>query len=196
MKKVSVLCLALVTGLCGCGSSTANSPGASSAHDSNTSGDGVPNSFVHKQGSGSVSALIGPPGGLLELVEGPRVEIPPGAVEGSTEFGLRIAEKTTAFLNKEGEKAVGPVFIFSPEVSAPEGRNITVSIPLAAYPEGWGDVAFAYEISQGAVVGGEDSTRTKWQYDNAKLSGGRAVAQTQALTGLRMQFVLSNLATQ
>jgi hypothetical protein len=196
MKKISVLCLALVTGLCGCGSGTANSPGASSAHDTTTGSDGVPNTAVHKQGSGSVSALIGPPGGLLELVEGPRVEIPPGAVEGGTEFMLRVAEKTSAFSNKEGEKAVGPVFIFSPELNAPEGRNITVSIPLATYPQGWGDVAFAYEISQGEVVGGEDSIRTKWQYDNAKLSGGRAVAQVQALTGLRMQFVLTNLQTQ
>jgi hypothetical protein len=81
-------------------------------------------------------------------------------------------------------------------MEAPEGRTIRVSIPLAAYPEGWGDVGIAYEYSMGNRVGAEDSEHTRWQYERAKLSGGRAVADLPALNGYRLQFVLTNLEAQ
>ncbi|HEX7480010.1 MAG TPA: hypothetical protein VF331_19590 [Polyangiales bacterium] len=203
MGKTTQHWMTLAVGLAlgGCAGGAASAPGASTAQstaqkaDDNDS-DGVPNAVVRKEGTGSVSALIGPPGGTLELIGGPRVEIPPGAVSGGLEFVLKTAAKTSAFRNKESEKSVGPIFIFSPAVDAPEGRTISVSIPLGAYPEGWGEVALAYEEAQGEVVGGEDSTHTKWQYESGKLSGGRAVAQLNALHGLRMQFVLTNLNAQ
>lgn len=183
----------------GCGGAAATGPGASSANEASPADDGeaaAPNSVVRKSGSGSVSARLGPPGGTLELNDGPRVEIPPGAVEGGVEFVLKVAQKTTAFGNKESEKAIGPTFSFSPELNAPEGRSITVSFPLGAPPDGWGDPAIAYEQDEGAISYGEDSTRTKWLYESAKLSGGRIVAELPALSGLRMQFVLSNLEAQ
>ncbi len=175
-----------------------SSPGASSASERTSGGDrnAAPNSAVRKTGSGSVSALVGAPGGTLELSSGPRVEIPPGAIEGGEEFVLKEAPKTTAFLNSEHEKPVGPAFIFSPGLNAPEGRAIEVSIPLASYPEGWGEISIAYEYPVGAMVGAEDAEHTKWQYENAKLSGGRAVAQLPALNGYRLQFVLTNLEAQ
>lgn len=183
----------------GCSKGPDRSPGASSfGGDESAGGDrgGVPNSTVHKTGSGSVSALVGPPGGTLELSGGPRVQIPPGAVEDGQEFVLKEAAKTTAFGNSEHERPVGNPFIFSPGVEAPEGRSIEVSIPLASYPEGWGDVSIAYEYPAGAMVGAEDTEHTKWQYENAKLSGGRAVAKLPALNGYRLQFVLTNLEAQ
>jgi hypothetical protein len=174
------------------------SPGASSFSEKSEGGDQrvVPNSSVHKTGSGSVSALLGSPGGTLELSGGARVQIPPGAVEGGEDFVLKEAPKTTAFFNSEHERPVGNPFIFSPGVEAPEGRSIEVSIPLAGYPEGWGEVSIAYEYPVGAMVGAEDAEHTKWQYENAKLSGGRAVAQLPALNGYRLQFVLTNLEAQ
>ena len=175
------------------------SPGASSVSDSESEGGdrgGVPNSSVHKTGSGSVSALVGPPGGTLELSGGARVQIPPGALEDGQEFVLKEAPKTTAFYNSEHERPIGKPFIFSPGVEAPDGRAIEVSIPLASYPQGWGEVSLAYEYPVSAMVGAEDAEHTKWQYENARLSGGRAVAQLPALNGYRLQFVLTNLEAQ
>jgi hypothetical protein len=182
----------------GCSNTSTNGPrGAQSSGDEDDDEDyGVPNSVVNERGSGGVSARIGPPGGSLELTEGPRVEIPPGAVEGSEEFVLKTAPLTTAFLNEESERPLGPTFVFSPGVDAPEGRMITVSFPLPSYPEGWGDVALAYEYPTGDRAYAEDSQHTKWQFEPGKLQGGRAVAQLPALNGMRLQFTLTNLNAQ
>ncbi len=202
MSKASWQWLSLAVGLVGftfggCAGGAAETHGpATGPTNGETGGDGIPNTVINKTGGDTVSARIGPPGGSLELTAGPRIEIPPGAVSDGEDFVLKLAGKSSAFRNKESEKAVGPIFICAPEVNAPEGRTINVSIPLAAYPQGWGDVAIAYEVSEGEVVGAEDSTRTKWQYERAKLSGGRAVAELSSLTGLRMQFVLTNLEAQ
>jgi hypothetical protein len=187
--------------LLGCDNGGGSSPGASAAGSSSSSGGegagaGVPNSVVHATGSGKVSARIGPPGGSLELSSGAKVEIPPGAVEGGQDFVLTEAARTTAFFNEEHERPVGPTFIFSPGVDAPEGRAIRVSIPLAGYPKGWGDVAIGVEIPAGAMVGADEAEHTKWQYEEAKLQGGHAVAELPAVNGYRMQFVLSNLEAQ
>jgi hypothetical protein len=175
------------------------SPGASEGGGEESSGGGdvaVPNSAVHKSGSGSVSALIGPPGGSLELASGAKVEIPPGSLQGGEEFVLKDAPNTTAFFNSEHERPVGPTFIFSPDVQAPEGRTIRVSIPLGSAPQGWGEPSIAFEYPVGEMVGAEDAEHTKWQYEDAKLSGGRVVAELPALNGYRLQFVLTNLEAQ
>jgi hypothetical protein len=71
-----------------------------------------------------------------------------------------------------------------------------VSFPLASLPDGWGEPSIAYEVSEGAILGSEDSTRTKWQYEQARLDAGRVVAQLPSVNGLRMQFVLTNLEAQ
>jgi hypothetical protein len=91
---------------------------------------------------------------------------------------------------------VGKTFIVSPFVEAPEGRAIQVSIPLASYPDGWGEVAIAYEYPVSNRVGAEDSEHTRWQYERARLTGGRAVADLPAVNGYRLQFVLTNLEAQ
>lgn len=196
---VVVLGLSLAGSGWGCGARGGTESGASATDDSSGGDDdevAAPNSAVHKTGSGSVSGVFGSPGGSLELTGGPRVEIPPGAVEGAQEFVLKTAQKTTVFGNRESEKPVGPTFSFSPGIDAPEGRTITVSLPLPSIPDGWGEPSIAYEVDEGAIASGEDSTRTKWQYENASLSGGRAVAQMPGLPGLRLQFVLTNLEVQ
>lgn len=188
--------LGMAVALLGCGGG--GSPGASAAsQDSSAGGEQtVPNAPVHKTGGKSVTAVIGPPGGSLELSSGAKIEIPAGAIEDKQTFVLEEAPGTTAFFNSEHERPVGPIFVISPGVNAPDGSTVQVSIPLASYPQGWGDVSLAYEYPVGEVVGGEDSEHTRWQYTDAKLSGGRAVAEVPGLNGYRLQFVLSNLEAQ
>lgn len=186
----------VVAMLVGCGGASSNAPAANTANEAKPGGVIAPTRPVSKRGSGTVAALLGPGGGSLELDEGPRVEVPPGAVSEGKDFVLKVAPKTTAFFNKESERPLGPTFSFSPELDAPAGDAIKVSFPLASLPDGWGDPAIAYEVSRGAIVGAEDSTRTRWQYERAAVSGGRVVASLPNVTGLRLQFVLTNLEAQ
>lgn len=199
----AVAVAACALALAGCGGGGAeNGPGASEGDSTASSGDEeesdapAPNGVVNKSGSGSVTARIGSSGGSLTLSSGPKVEIPAGSIDGAEDIELSETQGTTAFLNEESERPVGPTFVVSPDVQAPQGKTIKVSIPLAAYPEGYGDVAIAYEYSVGERVGAEDSEHTRWQYESAKLSGGRAVAELPAVNGYRLQFVLSNLEAQ
>jgi hypothetical protein len=148
---------------------------------------------VSKHGSGKVQARFGSGGGTLELDEGPRVTVPAGEIEGGQVFVLELASKTSAFSNKESERALGPTFSFSPPLDA----AIEVSFPLSALPNGWGEPSIAYEAAEGEkIVYGEDSTRTRWQYERAQYSGGRVSAHLSGATGMRMQFVLTNLEAQ
>jgi hypothetical protein len=189
----------VVAVMVGCGGSQASAPGANTANEVQPGLQGpaaAPRNPVSKRGSGKVSATFGPGGGSLELDEGPRVEVPAGALTDAQEFTLNVAQKTTAFFNKESERPLGPTFAFAPALDAPAGESIRVSFPLASLPDGWGDPSIAYETATGEVVGGEDSTRTQWQYERGKLSGGRIVASLPSVTGLRMQFVLTNLEAQ
>ena len=180
----------------GCGGSSASAPAATTANEVKEPSATGPSNAITKRGSGSVAALVGSGGGTLELNEGPRVVIPRGAVTGGQDFVLKVAQKTTAFANKESEKALGPTFSFSPGIET-NGEKIEVSFPLASVPAGWGDPSIAYEIEEGAAISyGEDSTRTKWQYERARLNGGRVVALLDALPGMRVQFVLTNLEAQ
>jgi hypothetical protein len=181
----------------GCGGSQATAPAANTSNEVKEASATGPSTPVSKHGSGSVTALLGSGGGSLELQEGPRVAVPAGAVHGGQEFVLKLAAKTTAFSNKESEKPLGPTFSFAPSVDAPSGGSIEVSYPLATVPSGWGDPSIAYEVAEGEEISyGEDSTRTKWEYERAQMSGGRVVAKLNGVTGLRMQFVLTNLEAQ
>jgi hypothetical protein len=191
-QRKMMIAAALV--LAGCGGGAASGPGPASPADDE--GGGVPGARVSKVGSGSVSAVLGPAGGSLELSGGPRVEIPAGSLQGAEEFVLREAPKTTAFFNSEHERPIGPTFILSPDVQAQEGRMIRVSLPLAGFPEGWGDPSIAYEYVVGQMVGAEDAEHTKWDYEDAQLTGGRLVADLPGLPGERLQFVLTNLESQ
>lgn len=184
----------------GCGGSQAAAPGASTANEATEKAArkvaNGPMNAVSKSGSGSVTATLGPGGGSLELTEGPRVAVPAGVVQGGQDFVLKLAPMTTAFSNKESEKALGPTFSFAPPLDASDSGGIEVSFPLGSMPDGWGDPSIAYEAEEGAEIMGEDSTRTKWQYERAKYTGGRVVATLPQASGLRMQFTLTNLEAQ
>jgi hypothetical protein len=178
----------------GCGGTQA--PAASAATPTKAASENGPLNVVTKRGSGSIAATVGAAGGTLELEEGPRVVIPAGAVKGGQEFVLKVAAKTTAFSNKESERALGPTFSFSPSVDG-DGTPVEVSVPLDSLPKGWGEPSIAYEVEEGTEISyGEDSTRTKWQYERAVAGAGRIVAKLGTLNGLRMQFVLTNLDSQ
>ena len=199
MTSLNGTCLWLSIVVFGCGGSQAAAPGASTAHDANDANDAKlahhaagPANAVSKSGSGSVTATLGPGGGSLELTEGPKIVVPAGVIEGGQDFVLKIAPMTTAFANKESEKALGPTFSFSPPLDA----AVEVSFPLGSMPDGWGDPSIAYEYQAGAELKGEDSTRTKWQYERAKYTGGRVVATVPQATGMRLQFTLTNLEAQ
>lgn len=198
-SAISILALALAMGAAGCGGG-GSSPGASSSNEDYSASQGgeapAVVGAVHETGSDSVEATFGAAGGSLTLASGPKVEIPAGSFSEPTDIVLKEAPMTTAFFNEEAEKPVGPTFVISPGIEPPEGSSVRVSIPLASYPAGWGDIAIAYEYPVGNMVGAEDSQHTRWQYENARLSGGRAVADLPALNGYRLQFVLSNLEAQ
>jgi len=194
--KFSVAMVGLALAGLGCGGGGGEArPGASASSGDEVAAD-RPVGAVNKSGSGSVDALIGAAGGRLELTEGPRVVIPPGAVQEAAEYVLKTAPLTTAFFNEESERPIGPTFVLSPAVVAPDGDFVEVSMPMASMPDGWGEPAIAYEYGAGNRVGAEDSQHTKWQYENAPVSGGRATARLDALTGMRLQFVLTNLEAQ
>ncbi|MDD9970085.1 MAG: hypothetical protein OXR73_27815 [Myxococcales bacterium] len=190
----SVAIMGTVAAGLGCGGGEAR-PAASASSGGEVAAP-KPVSPVSKSGSGSVDALIGSAGGRLELTEGPRVVIPAGAIEEAAEYVLKTAPITTAFFNEESERPIGPTFVLSPAVVAPDGDHVEVSMPMASLPDGWGEPAIAYEYAVGARVGAEDSVHTKWQYENAPVSNGRATARMDALTGMRLQFVLTNLEAQ
>jgi hypothetical protein len=198
MTSLNGKCLWLSMVVFGCGGSQAAAPGASTANEVNGAAEkpahhaSGPQNAVSKSGSGSVTATLGPGGGSLELTEGPKVTVPAGVIEGGQDFVLKLASVTTAFSNKESEKALGPTFSFSPPLDA----SVEVSFPLGSMPDGWGDPSIAYEQQEGAEIKGEDSTRTKWQYERARYTGGRVVATLPQATGMRLQFTLTNLEAQ
>jgi hypothetical protein len=201
VSKQSIWIGAAVVLLASSGCKSSGSPGASTTNESTESSGGgdhsaMPTGAVHKSGGDKVTATFGPAGGQLDIANGARIEIPAGTFQEATDIVLGVAQKSTAFSNQEREKPYGPTFEVSPGFDAPEGAKIRVSVPLASFPEGWGDPSLAYEYPKGAVVGGEDSEHTRWQYENAKLTGGRLAAELDGVTGYRFQFVLTNLEAQ
>jgi hypothetical protein len=192
-SRIGIAALTLAVLACG-----SDQPASSVKRPSNAAGgeqvETAPK--VHRRGAGTVSAPVGAGGGTLELESGPRVEIPAGTLDQAQDIVLKEAPLTTAFANQEHERTEGPTFVVGPALEAPAGKSIRVSIPLVAYPEGWGEVALGYEIPVQQMVGGEDAEHTKWQYEPARLSGGRAVADVQTVNGYRLQFVLTNLDAQ
>jgi hypothetical protein len=122
--------------------------------------------------------------------------VPAGAVQEVTDIVLKVAPMTTVFKNQEFEKTVGPLFLITPELSAPEGSSLVVSIPFEAFPEDFGEdnlylatEEIGTEHEQRAF--GENSTATRWEYRKVALRNGRAVGELDALSGMRLQFVLS-----
>jgi hypothetical protein len=185
----------LAAAVCACGGGTAES-GSYGYEDDTSSAVEAPTSPVNESGGDEVVARMGPPGGRLELSNGARIEIPPGTIEGAKEVVLKVAPRTTAFKDADvrGDKPVGPLVLVSPAMYAPEGQSLVFSIPFGGMPEGYGEKGLylaAEEESQEQRQFAEDTTVTRWDYIRARIVGGRAVAELPALSGMRLQFILS-----
>jgi hypothetical protein len=104
--------------------------------------------------------------------------------------------KTTVFKDEDvqGNKPVGPIVLVTPELNAPEGAYFVISIPFSSIPDGYkpNSLFLAYETPSSEQRNyAEDTTVTEWNYEQATISNGRAVAKLTALPGMRFQFVLS-----
>jgi hypothetical protein len=192
MIRNELLSSVLSITLLGCGGAASSSEGV----ETEAYTQEVSNRPVHKTGGSEVTATFGPAGGSLELSNGVRVEVPEGTVQEATDVVLKVAPITTVFKNEEYEKAVGPNFLITPDLTAPEGKSLVISILFSAFPEGFSEenlylateeIGTAHE--QRAF--GENSQATRWEYRKVTFNNGRAVAQLDALSGMRLQFVLS-----
>lgn len=186
----SLLSAVAALGLVGCASAAPAGPGPVVAPVQSEPSRSV--GEVHKRGTGKLIAEVGPRGGTLELSNGARLSIPPGALSEVVEITLAEGAHTTAFSNHEYERPIGPIVEVSPEVSL--NTAALLSVPLGTLPEGFSasdlsvgveTVASAQRVVQGAA------TQTRWDYLNATASAGRASAELPALPGYRVQFVVS-----
>jgi hypothetical protein len=188
----------LGAGMIACGGGAA-AGGPSEHGGSGLTAEDAPSGPVNKSGGDEVIARMGPAGGSLEISSGggARVEIPPGCIEGAVDIIFKKAPRTTAFKDADvrGDKPVGPIVLVSPAVYAPEGKSIVVSIPFGGIPEGYSEEGLYLaheEESQQQRQFAEDTTVTTWDYVQARVVGGRAVAELPALSGMRLQFILSS----
>ena len=146
---------------------------------------------VSARGDEAVRATMGSEGGTLELANGARLEIPPGALSSDVEIEFRVAPAAREAWDVETKRALGVVVEVSPGLRAASGQ-FRVSAPGAALPEGFDedDLALGHEEEVGDThLGG--ATRTRWQMWPARIEGGRFVAELPALSGHRMQFGVS-----
>ncbi|MBN1655811.1 MAG: hypothetical protein JXA30_18745 [Deltaproteobacteria bacterium] len=195
MKELRWFCSAVLGSimLLGCGGGA----GESSGLDTTAQGaDIAPTGPVMKSGGTSVTALMGPAGGRLDLANGARVEIPAGAIQDAKEIVFKDAPRTTVFKDEDvqGNRPVGPIILVTPELYAPEGSYFVISIPFSSLPEGYDEssLLLAYETPSSQQRNyAEDTTVTIWNYEQAAISGGRAVAKLGSLPGMRFQFILS-----
>jgi len=147
---------------------------------------------VHRRGGTKLVVEVGPAGGTLELDNGARVDIPPGALDDLLELTFAEGTRTTAFSNKEFERPLGPTLELAPELAP--SVPLRLSIPLTKVPEGFAekDLALGVEgvsTTQRAVQG--QGLQTRWDYHPASAAHGRAVAELARVPGLRVQFLVS-----
>jgi hypothetical protein len=146
---------------------------------------------VRKRGGRKLIATVGSAGGTLELDNGARLEIPPGALLETFEITFAEGDRTTAFSNKEFERAVGPILSIAPEL--PLSAPVKVSVPALRMPDGFSetDLALGLELlgQQRAVE--MQGVQTRWDYFPAAANAGRAVAELGQVPGFRLQFIVS-----
>lgn len=175
--------------LCACGASQAKPSSSPVTKDEPRE---APLGPVHEKGKDKLIATVGQDGGTLELGNGGRLEIPPGALAEPIEITLAAGGKTTAFSNREYERTVGPTLEVAPALQL--ALPIKVSIPLSRLPDGFeeDDLAMATEVqsdNQRAIE--MTGTQTRWDYNPARSSDGRITGELSAIPGMRVQFVVS-----
>ena len=146
---------------------------------------------VHKRGSTKLIAEVGPKGGTLELANGARLTIPPGAFASNVELTFAEGSRTTAFANHEYERPIGPTLEIGPEasISAP----LQVSVPISSLPEGFdeADLTLGMEVPREHQRLEMQGVLTRWDYLPAQSQSGRAVAEIGSVPGFRVQFLVS-----
>lgn len=163
----------------------------------NTGGGEAPRtgSPVHERGDTSVTATVGPAGGVLELANGAKLEIPAGALGDDVDVIFGIGSQTQAFANREYERTIGPTLLVQPALVAQPGARIKVSAPMGSIPQPFTeeDITLATEAvdEMDPMSDVRTNIQTIWQYANADVIGGRFVAEVQDLPGMRVQFLLS-----
>jgi hypothetical protein len=185
-----VVGLAFVTtaGITGCGGASQPAPQSAANYEPVT---GESTSEVHKRGDKKLIAEIGPKGGTLELANGARLTIPLGALSETVEITFSEGARTTAFANHEYERAIGPTLEIGPEASLT--GPVQVSVPLAAFPEGFGekDLTLGMEVPSDTQRLEMQGVQTHWDYLPAQSQSGRAVAEISTVPGYRVQFLVS-----
>lgn len=188
--------ISLVAAL-GCGGSdepeplfTPENTGGGGGSAASTSG-----SPVHERGDDSVTANVGPAGGVLELSNGAKLEIPAGALGDEVEVVFGLGARTQAFANRDYERTIGPTLIIQPSMVMQPGKRAVLSAPLVSIPRPYTeeDVTLATEEVDEYDPQSDVRTtvQTVWQYNAASVQGGRLTAELQAVPGMRVQFLLS-----
>lgn len=147
---------------------------------------------VRERGNDKLITEVGPAGGILELGDGARVDIPKGAFSEPVSVTFAKGQHTTAFDNREYEKTLGRTLELAPAVEA--RAPIVVSIPLASLPEGYeaADLTLATEVlAERQRDYQEHATQTRWDYMQAQHQDGRAQASLTYVPGMRLQFLVS-----
>ena len=146
---------------------------------------------VYKRGSDKIVVEVSEAGGVLELDNGAKLDIPAGALAEEVTLTFAAGARTTAFSNRDFERAVGPTLEIAPQLTL--AAPLTVSIPLTQLPEGFAadDLALGIEVLGDQQRLGGQGTQTRWDYTAASSEHGRAQARLSNLSGLRVQFLVS-----
>ncbi len=152
-----------------------------------------PATAAHARGSDVVSARVGRMGGDLELANGARLEIEPGAITQEVQITMRSVDDGQAFGDRETRRPLTPVVDVSPGLMAQGGAHFRFSMPAQPIPSGFSedDLALGHErdATRGRLTG--SATHTRWDMFHARVINGRFVAELDELGGHRLQFGVS-----
>lgn len=184
-----VAVMSIASGLLGCGHTSQTPTQSAASYSPPAAEENV--GEIHKRGGSKLIAEVGPKGGTLELANGARLTIPPGAFTSPVEITFSEGARTTAFANHEYERTVGPTLEIGPEaaIAAP----LQVSVPISRLPDGFeeSDLTLGMEVPRDHQRLEMQGVQTRWDYLPAQSQSGRAVAQIGSVPGFRVQFLVS-----
>jgi hypothetical protein len=133
------------------------------------------------------------PGGVLELDDEARVEIPADTVTEPTDVLLTVDRTATdADADPESAVPVGPALLLAPDLRAPPHRDIAVSIPCDRLPYGCDcDRLFLVNrrIDWSGTAAGERTRTSDRTYWRARALGNRLIALLDGIQGMQLQFI-------
>jgi len=148
---------------------------------------------VHARGGRSVTATVGSAGGTLEIDNGARLTIPPGALAEAREVTFGQGADTQIYTNREGMQGLGGTLSVSPPLTTAPGTAVTVSIRHRGLPSGYepADLALAVESPAERRALGMGDNQTRWENYPATQHGDRVEGQLSGLPGMRLAFIVS-----